>query len=127
MELIKRKLIDFLLNLNISIGKKLVFYKAKYSEDEVLEKEINKHSSEGSKFDLRGMTDRLKNVLIYDQDVIDKRWDECANCEFLIKPTNNCKKCGCFMKAKTRVATASCPIGKWDKEYDFIKGAPVGK
>ena len=29
------------------------------------------------------------------------------------------------MKVKTRVATARCPIGKWEKEYEFIKGRKV--
>jgi hypothetical protein len=24
-----------------------------------------------------------------------------------------CAKCGCFMMAKTRMATARCPVGKW--------------
>ena len=26
----------------------------------------------------------------------------------------DCKKCGCFMKEKTKLAHASCPVGKWD-------------
>ena len=29
------------------------------------------------------------------------------------------------MKVKTRVATARCPIGKWEKEYKFIEGKKV--
>ena len=97
-----------------------MFYQAKYSAEEEV-KEIVKTS----KFDLRGMTNRVKNVILHDQDIIDRRWAECEKCEFLIKPTNNCKKCGCFMKAKTRVATARCPIGKWEKEYDFMKGKSI--
>ena len=76
------------------------------------------------KFDLRKMSNKVKNILIYDEDIINERWDLCKGCEFLL-PTNNCKKCGCFMKLKTRVATASCPIGKWEKEYEFIKGRKV--
>ena len=43
----------------------------------------------------------------------DKRMDICLSCPELIKLTQTCKKCGCFMKAKTRLAEASCPIGKW--------------
>ena len=79
---------------------------------------------ESPKFDLRKLSKRIKNVLIYDEDIINKRWDLCKGCEFLLF-TSNCKKCGCFMKAKVRVATAKCPVGKWDKEYDFIKGKKV--
>lgn len=41
------------------------------------------------------------------------RFDICASCEFLIKTTNSCKKCGCFMIAKTKLKNARCPIGKW--------------
>jgi hypothetical protein len=33
----------------------------------------------------------------------------------LIKLTSQCKKCGCFMEAKTKLPNAECPIGKWDK------------
>ena len=43
----------------------------------------------------------------------DKRMDICLGCPELIKLTQTCKECGCFMKAKTRLAEASCPIGKW--------------
>ena len=118
--LVYLKAINFLLDLNIKIGKKLVFYKAKYSAQEEIE-EITRQSG----FDLRGISDRVKNVLLFDQDIIDKRMDICNGCEFLFKPTGSCKKCGCFVKAKTRVATARCPIGKWEKEYDFMKGMPI--
>ena len=46
--------------------------------------------------------------------VREERIDACNNCEFLIKFTKQCKKCGCFMKVKTTIPWASCPIGKWD-------------
>jgi hypothetical protein len=46
-------------------------------------------------------------------DVAEARFDACKNCEFLIKATNQCKKCGCFMHLKTKLAGAVCPIGKW--------------
>ena len=92
------------------------FYQAKYSAGDDIEKVTKKQ-----KFDLRGMSSRLKNVLLHDQDIIDKRWAECEKCEFLKKPTNQCEKCKCFMKVKTRVATARCPIGKWEKEYNFME------
>jgi hypothetical protein len=37
----------------------------------------------------------------------------CKACPELIKLTIQCKKCGCFMAAKTKLEKASCPIGKW--------------
>lgn len=106
---------------------RLLYYRAKYSSAE-----FENNSIDGKKVDMRSMKDRIKNVLIHDQDIIDKRWDECQKCEFLTsnekfgKEYHRCQQCGCFMKigdqfVKTRIATASCPIGKWDKEYSFIK------
>jgi hypothetical protein len=42
-----------------------------------------------------------------------ERLDICKSCPELIKPTSTCKKCGCFMKLKTHLKYAECPIGKW--------------
>lgn len=41
------------------------------------------------------------------------RYNICLECPELVKLTNQCKLCGCFMAAKTKLKTASCPIGKW--------------
>ena len=113
----KYKIIKFLLKLNIKIGQKLLYIQGSYEAD--------RYAEENEKLDLRGVSKRIKNVLLHDQDIIDKRWDECQKCEFLFKPTGSCKKCGCFMQVKTKNSTASCPIGKWGKEYNFIKGEKV--
>ena len=89
--------------------------------------EANRYAEKNKKFDLRTIPARIKNVLLHDQDIIDKRWAECEKCEFLIKSTNQCSVCKCWMTAKTKVATARCPLNppKWDKEYDFMKGEKV--
>jgi len=50
--------------------------------------------------------------VIVDADTAFKRFELCQGCEFL-KQDFRCEKCGCFMKAKTQIATSSCPIGKW--------------
>lgn len=42
-----------------------------------------------------------------------QRFDMCLSCPELIKLTVQCKKCGCFMAAKTKLESAKCPIGKW--------------
>jgi hypothetical protein len=42
-----------------------------------------------------------------------ERYSLCKSCPELIKLTTQCKKCGCFMKAKTKLEKAFCPIGKW--------------
>jgi hypothetical protein len=47
------------------------------------------------------------------EEVKEKRFDICKECPFFIKMTGTCKKCGCFMDAKTKLSEASCPVGKW--------------
>ena len=112
--------LKYLLKFNIKIGQKLTYLIAKHEAQEEIEEAIKT-----GKFDMRTMSERFKNILIYDDSIISKRLDICKGCEFLFKPTNSCKKCGCFMDAKTKIATARCPIGKWDKEYEFIMGRAV--
>ena len=59
------------------------------------------------------------DLLIEDSRVSDEvqkeRFDICKACPELIKITSTCKKCGCFMAAKTKLKEAACPIGKWGK------------
>jgi hypothetical protein len=43
------------------------------------------------------------------------RFDICHSCEHYISLTSQCSQCGCFMKAKTRLPNAECPVGKWGK------------
>lgn len=47
------------------------------------------------------------------EEIAESRLEICRNCEFYRKRTNQCKKCGCFMKLKTKLEEARCPIGKW--------------
>lgn len=44
---------------------------------------------------------------------VDARLAECRSCENFIKITSTCTQCGCFMKFKTQIKNAKCPIGKW--------------
>jgi hypothetical protein len=46
-------------------------------------------------------------------EVKESRLAICDLCEFKFKPTNQCKKCGCFLWSKTTLADAKCPVGKW--------------
>ena len=46
-------------------------------------------------------------------DLAKQRLDICLSCPELITLTIQCKKCGCFMSAKTKLDSAKCPIGKW--------------
>jgi hypothetical protein len=42
-----------------------------------------------------------------------RRLQICEECPEFIELTSNCKKCGCFMYAKTKIQKATCPLGKW--------------
>ena len=44
-------------------------------------------------------------------ELINNRMTLCRVCEHFKAPF--CAKCGCFMMAKARMATATCPDGKW--------------
>jgi len=57
--------------------------------------------------------EKLKSAIQVDEETRNKRLSICQSCEHLFKPTNTCKKCGCFMVAKTWIGPVSCPIGKW--------------
>lgn len=48
-----------------------------------------------------------------DQSLADQRFEICKACPELIKITNQCKKCGCFMAVKTKLQAATCPLAKW--------------
>lgn len=43
------------------------------------------------------------------------RMSICKACPFLIKPTQTCMKCGCFMTEKTKLPNAECPLHKWEQ------------
>lgn len=47
------------------------------------------------------------------KELSSQRYSICQDCPELIKLTKQCKKCGCFMKTKTTLEKATCPIGKW--------------
>ena len=47
------------------------------------------------------------------KDIAEKRLEVCYTCPKYIKDQNRCSLCGCYLKAKARMATETCPIGKW--------------
>lgn len=53
------------------------------------------------------------NIENVDDETRKYRYDLCKSCPSLIQSTKTCKKCGCFMKEKTKLPHASCPLGKW--------------
>lgn len=53
------------------------------------------------------------NIERASEDLAKKRYLICQSCPELVKLTKQCKKCGCFMFAKTKLEKATCPLGKW--------------
>jgi hypothetical protein len=46
-------------------------------------------------------------------NIVNERLSTCNTCPDFVRSTTQCRQCGCFMSAKTRLKKASCPIGKW--------------
>jgi hypothetical protein len=53
------------------------------------------------------------NTEYVDEETSTERYSICKGCPEFINLSKQCKKCGCFMSAKTKLAAASCPIGRW--------------
>lgn len=53
------------------------------------------------------------NVSRATDEVVQKRLETCLSCDRLLPITKQCKECGCFMTAKTKLQNATCPLGKW--------------
>lgn len=58
-------------------------------------------------------TSDVISTLKIDEETRNTRLDICLSCEHLFKLTQNCKKCGCFVRAKTWLTNSSCPVKKW--------------
>jgi len=43
----------------------------------------------------------------------ERRYAICEKCPRFLGVTKQCKECGCFMNLKTKLADATCPLGKW--------------
>lgn len=53
--------------------------------------------------------------LVEDENIVNQRFEICKACPELIPVTHQCKKCGCFMVLKTKIAGSECPLGKWNR------------
>mgnify|MGYP003120940837 len=43
----------------------------------------------------------------------EERYAICQECAWFRSSIKQCKKCMCFMKLKTKIKSARCPIGNW--------------
>ena len=98
--------VEWLLAVNVVIGKKLIMAQARMEADEY----VATHDD----IDMRTAPPAVKNNRLYDEAVLKMRWDLCSSCEFLTDSTT-CSKCNCPMLGKYKLAHSYCPIGKWDK------------
>lgn len=53
------------------------------------------------------------NSIKSDNPEIETRKNICNSCDFFIKDSDKCSKCGCNMAIKTYLKASVCPIGKW--------------
>lgn len=49
------------------------------------------------------------------KEVAEARQKICNACPKRIDITNQCKECGCFLAAKTKIKQEECPLLKWTK------------
>jgi hypothetical protein len=47
------------------------------------------------------------------QQQIKERISICNDCDWFFE--KRCLKCGCFISVKSKLASAKCPLDKWDK------------
>jgi len=57
--------------------------------------------------------DLLKSGNRTPEEISNTRLEICKTCEWFRPKSQTCKKCGCFMRLKTTLEHAKCPIGKW--------------
>lgn len=62
---------------------------------------------------MKNFSKEIGNWVKEGAEIVDpsSRLEICERCEHY--KNGLCEACGCFMQAKARLATASCPIGKW--------------
>ena len=54
--------------------------------------------------------------VLVSEEVRESRLAICHDCDQWIEKRKRCAKCGCFTDKKIRLATESCPLGKWTVE-----------
>mgnify|MGYP005830922981 FL=1 len=109
--------VEWLLAVNLVIGKKLTMAQARIEADEY----VATHDD----IDMRTAPPAVRNNRLYDESVLKMRWDLCSSCEFLTDSLT-CSKCKCPMLGKYKLAHSKCPIGKWGKyKAGVLSGSTV--
>lgn len=48
-------------------------------------------------------------------EIAQSRLNTCLGCDRLNQTLQQCKECGCFVRAKTKFKQEKCPLGKWSE------------
>jgi hypothetical protein len=57
-------------------------------------------------------------------ETVSERLSHCNGCEH--NKLGICKRCGCIIQGKTRLAGSFCPIGLWGKEEAEVNPRDLG-
>ena len=81
----------------------------------------------------QNISTKIKEVKRATKDIINKnrvteneykdRLKTCNDCVYLVRSTNMCRVCGCFMKIKAALPSSVCPLGKWSLSDSSIDSA----
>jgi hypothetical protein len=55
--------------------------------------------------------------MVVDQDVEQRRYTICQQCEHFVHAVKFCNVCKCFMPVKVKLEAVRCPVGKWGESY----------
>jgi hypothetical protein len=68
-----------------------------------------------------------KNMNRVPSEIKEQRLAICKQCPFYRKKIDQCKKCGCIMNQKTKLADAFCPVNKWGTHSENISNPPYDR
>ena len=101
---------EFIIGWLIEIFRSIVIY----LENIKVNIEADEYSKENKDINMKKVSPLIRRNLLHNQDIINKRWNICMDCEHLTE-TRRCNLCKCYMFSKVKVAKAFCPAGKWGR------------
>tara|TARA_Y100000310_G_scaffold301485_1_gene338018 strand:- start:134 stop:487 length:354 start_codon:yes stop_codon:yes gene_type:complete len=104
--LYKLLFIEWLLEINIAIGRRILNIQSRMKAEQYIEN--------NEELDMRIIPPVVKRGIILDEAILNERWNLCKGCEHLTE-SNQCDICNCFMRLKCKFSWSKCPIDKWGK------------
>jgi hypothetical protein len=56
---------------------------------------------------------KIQDMPDREQKLAEARMEICMNCQYRMKATNTCSKCGCYLPSKTKCMRCTCPKDFW--------------